>query len=93
MHVDDLKIPGLLSVAFVRSPYAHAKINGIDGSAALAVPGVHAVITAADLKKVLKNFYQESTGSETGENANEEAAADANVRFEAIPPFFRSCAG
>ena len=39
----------LVYAAFVRSPYAHAKINGIDASDALAVPGVHAVFTEADL--------------------------------------------
>ena len=35
---------------FVRSPVAHAKIKKIDTSAALALPGVHAVLTAADLE-------------------------------------------
>ena len=85
-YVDDLKLPGLLSVAFVRSPYAHAEIRGIDGSAALAVPGVHAVITAEDLKKVLKNFYQAPTGGETGEDSNEEAAADAKIVVPQVPP-------
>jgi carbon-monoxide dehydrogenase large subunit len=85
-YVDDLKLPGLVSVAFVRSPYAHAAINGIDGSAALAIPGVHAVITAADLKKVMKTFYQEPTGGETGEEANEEAAEDAGIPVPPVLP-------
>ena len=85
-YVDDLKLPGLVCMAVVRSPYAHAKINGIDGSAALAVPGVHAVITAADLKKVLKNFYMEPTGGETGEDASEEAAEDASIPVPDVLP-------
>ena len=47
--VDDVTRPGMLHACFVRSPFAHATINGIDASAALALPGVHAVFTAADL--------------------------------------------
>ena len=52
--VDDIKLAGMLHAAFVRSPYAHAKIGRIDKRAALAVPGVHAVITFADLPEVLQ---------------------------------------
>ncbi|MFZ5465052.1 MAG: aerobic carbon-monoxide dehydrogenase large subunit [Pseudomonadota bacterium] len=49
-YVDDIKLPGMLHGDFVRSPYAHARIKSIDASAALALPGVHAVLTAKDLK-------------------------------------------
>jgi carbon-monoxide dehydrogenase large subunit len=45
----DLRVPGLLAVAFLRSPHAHARIGDIDARAALAMPGVHAVVTGADL--------------------------------------------
>ena len=38
-YVDDLVLPRMLHVAFVRSPHAHAKIAAIDASAALKVPG------------------------------------------------------
>ncbi len=48
-YVDDIKLPGMLHMAIVRSPFASAKILSIDASAALAVDGVTAVITAADL--------------------------------------------
>jgi carbon-monoxide dehydrogenase large subunit len=48
-YVDDIGLPGTLHVAFVRSVYAHAKITGIDTSAALATPGVVAVYTGADV--------------------------------------------
>ena len=41
--VDDIHLAGELSVAFVRSPFAHARINSIDTSAALAIDGVEAV--------------------------------------------------
>lgn len=49
-YVDDITMPGMLFAAMVRSPYAHARILGIDKSRALAMPGVHAVLTADDLK-------------------------------------------
>jgi len=49
-YVDDVKMPGMLCGAMVRSPYAHARIKSINKEKALALPGVHAVITADDLK-------------------------------------------
>jgi len=49
-YVDDLKLPGMLFGDFVRSPYGHARIKSIDTSKAKALPGVVAVLTAADLK-------------------------------------------
>ena len=47
--VDDLECEGLLHAVIFRSSVAHGRIVSIDGSAALRLPGVHAVITAADL--------------------------------------------
>src|SRR6266511_1935651 len=44
-YVDDVKLPGMLYLDIVRSPYAHARITNIDAKAALALPGVLAVIT------------------------------------------------
>ena len=49
-YVDDVRLPGMLHSAIVRSPFAHAKINNVDVSAALELQGVHAVITGADLE-------------------------------------------
>ena len=49
-YVDDMKLPGMLFGDFVRSPYAHARIKSINTEAALSIPGVHAVLTAADLE-------------------------------------------
>jgi carbon-monoxide dehydrogenase large subunit len=51
-YVDDLRFPGLLHVAFVRSTHAHARVRGVDVAAASALPGVVAVFTAADLAGV-----------------------------------------
>ena len=44
----DVNLPGLLQGQILRSPHAHARINSIDTSKALALPGVKAVITADD---------------------------------------------
>ncbi len=54
LFVDDVQLPGMLHVAFVRSEHAHGRITGIDVSAAKTRPGVHAVYTAADLGAYLK---------------------------------------
>ena len=48
-YTDDLSLPGQLHAAFVRSPYGHAAIRGIDTAAAHAMPGVVAVFTGADV--------------------------------------------
>ncbi|HEV7664576.1 MAG TPA: aerobic carbon-monoxide dehydrogenase large subunit [Chloroflexota bacterium] len=48
-YVDDFDPPGVLHAAILRSPYGHARIGAINVSAARALPGVHAVYTAADL--------------------------------------------
>jgi carbon-monoxide dehydrogenase large subunit len=48
-YVDDVVLPDMLYLDIVRSPFAHAKINNIDTSKALAIPGVLAVITGKDL--------------------------------------------
>jgi carbon-monoxide dehydrogenase large subunit len=48
-YIDDIKLPGMLHGAVLRSPLAHAKILSIDASAAMAHPKVRAVVTGADL--------------------------------------------
>ena len=48
--VDDIEPAGTAHIAFVRSPHAHARILGVDASAALALPGVLRTLTAADWK-------------------------------------------
>src|SRR4051794_32963385 len=49
-YLDDIKLPGMVHGALLRSPYAHAKIVSIDTSKALAHPNVAAVVTAKDLE-------------------------------------------
>lgn len=48
-YVDDLSLPGMLHATFLRSPYAHARINSIQTDAARAIPGVIAVLTGKDV--------------------------------------------
>jgi carbon-monoxide dehydrogenase large subunit len=50
-YIDDLKLPGMLYLDIVRSPYAHARIKAIHAEKALAIPGVLAVVTGKDLDK------------------------------------------
>ena len=50
-YVDDVKLPGMLYMDIVRSPYAYAKIKSINTEKALAIEGVLAVITGKDLEK------------------------------------------
>jgi carbon-monoxide dehydrogenase large subunit len=47
-YVDDIRLPDTLHVAFVRSIYAHARVNGVDASEALKAPGVVAVYTGKE---------------------------------------------
>src|SRR3979411_3325639 len=51
--IDDITVPGMLHAAFVRSPHPHAAVHAIDAEHALAVPGVHSVVTLDDLAQVL----------------------------------------
>ncbi len=49
MFAADVSLPGLLHAKVLRSPHAHARLHAIDTRAAEALPGVHGVVTAADL--------------------------------------------
>jgi aerobic carbon-monoxide dehydrogenase large subunit len=75
-YVDDIKLPGMLHAAIVRSPYAHARIKSIDKSKALAVPGVVAVLVADDLKPV-KLDWMPTLGSDV-----QAVLADKKVCFQ-----------
>ena len=48
-YVEDLKLPGLTYLAFLRSPHAHARVTALRTDAARTAPGVLRVVTAADL--------------------------------------------
>ena len=51
--VSDVTLPRMAHVAFVRSPHAHARIRRIDAAAAKQAPGVIAIVTGAELAKVI----------------------------------------
>jgi carbon-monoxide dehydrogenase large subunit len=53
-YVTDIKLPRMLHAAFVRSPYAHARILSIDTSTAAAMQGVHLIATGDDLARLCK---------------------------------------
>jgi carbon-monoxide dehydrogenase large subunit len=51
-YTDDVDLPGMLELMFVRSPLPHARIKAIDASSALASPGVERVLTIEDLDRL-----------------------------------------
>ncbi len=61
-YIDDIKMTGMLFGDFVRSPYGHARVKSIDPSAALALPGVVAVLTAEDLKPLNLHYMPTLAG-------------------------------
>ena len=59
----DINLPGLLHGKILRSPHAHARIKSIDASKALALPGVKAVVTSADLAQPNGKFIDLGEGA------------------------------
>ena len=53
-YIDDIALQRMLHLAFVRSPYPHARIVAIDIAQAAAMPGVIRVVSAADLEGVVE---------------------------------------
>src|ERR1051325_11101126 len=53
VYVSDIELPRMAHVVFLRSPHAHAKITGIDASAAKRMPGVIAVVSGRELSTVI----------------------------------------
>ena len=53
LYVSDIELPRMAHVVFLRSPHAHAKINGIDASVAKQMPGVIAVVSGKELSSVI----------------------------------------
>lgn len=57
-YLDDLRLPGTVHLGILLSPYAHARIRSIDVSKALAAPGVVAVFTGEDIRRLTEPFLQ-----------------------------------
>jgi carbon-monoxide dehydrogenase large subunit len=78
--VDDIVRPGMLHACFVRSPFARARVVGIDPSAALALDGVHAVFTAEDLHPDVHDPWYTIIGKEIPDTPRP-PMAEGEVRF------------
>ncbi|QEN16209.1 xanthine dehydrogenase family protein molybdopterin-binding subunit [Mycolicibacterium sp. ELW1] len=83
-YVDDVVRPGMLHACFVRSPFAHARINHIDTSAAVAMPGVHAVLTAADLNHDVHEAWHAVAGKDVADTPRP-PLAEGEVKFVGDP--------
>lgn len=80
MYVDDLRLPGMAHLTLVRSPYAHARINSIDTSAAEQAPGVIGVYTG----EALAEFCGPMPGGGGGEGAPIEEEGLQNPTAEGV---------
>ncbi len=85
-YVDDIKLSGMAHVAFVRSAYAHARIRGIDKSAALALPGVVDVMDGHDLAKILVDVYAEEPAGDTGRGEHDEPVGTGEIIVPKVKP-------
>ncbi|MEU9700472.1 molybdopterin-dependent oxidoreductase [Streptomyces sp. NPDC047981] len=74
----DVEVPGLLHMKLLRSPHPHARIVSLDTSAALRVPGVHAVLTHEDAPDVL---YSSARHEHPTEDPDDTCVLDSTVRF------------
>ena len=63
-YVDDMTRPGMLHALIIRSPHGHARIRSIDPSAAMALPGVAAVVTAQDMPEIAQLPTRESADAD-----------------------------
>lgn len=82
--VDDVAVGGVWHLCFVRSPFPRAVIRGIDTTAAAAVPGVRAVLTAADLQGRVHAQWHTSMGPD-GPETPRPPLAEGEVRFVGDP--------
>ena len=62
--MDDIKIPGMLHAAFLRSPHAHARIRSVDVAAAQEMPGVEVVLTGEDILGIVPDLPTRSMSGE-----------------------------
>jgi 2-furoyl-CoA dehydrogenase large subunit len=83
VFVDDIKRHGMGFIHFVRSPYAHAHITGLDVSKAEAHPGVYGTLTGEEVAALTDPFFQ--IASVPGANVKDYALAVGKVRFVGEP--------
>src|SRR6266702_627499 len=82
-YSDDVNVPGQVYACFVRSPHAHARVGRVDAAAALATPGVIAVLTGAD---AAADGMKPLTHSPMPGNPHEDMVRPGDVSFIAPHP-------
>ena len=82
-YLEDLALPGLVHLVFLRSPHAHARLGRIDTSAARNMPGVLAVLTGAEVDRTLPQDLPGDWPSDFEENhqPSNKILAREKVRF------------
>ena len=83
--VDDMTRPGMLHALVIRSPHGHARIRSVDSSAATALPGVAAVITAEDVPEIAQLPTRESTDADEMHPARHPALAIGKACYAGQP--------
>ena len=86
-YLDDIHLPNMLYAAFVRSPFAHAKVTNINTLAALAANGVVAIYTLDDLRDFLVDTVMpvEQPSNALKLSASPSVLADGEVRYVGEP--------
>jgi aerobic carbon-monoxide dehydrogenase large subunit len=84
-YVADMRVPGMLEACVVRSPYAHAKLLGVESSAASAIKGVVAVVTANDLPSDLQPIPMRLTPATELAHALQMPLASSVVHYAGEP--------
>jgi CO/xanthine dehydrogenase Mo-binding subunit len=83
VYFDDVKRHGMGYLHFVRSPYAHARIESIDVSAVLELPGVHGTLTGDEVAILTDPFFQ--IAADPGGKVRDFALAVGKVRYVGEP--------
>jgi len=82
--VDDITRPGMLHACFVRSPFPRARIDGVHATEALALDGVHAVFTAADINPEVHELWYSIMGKDIPDTPRP-LLAEGEARFVGDP--------
>src|SRR5215470_16738470 len=77
----DVHLPGMLHGKVLRSPHPHARILSIDASRALALPGVHAVVTGADLPEIADSVQDAGEGTSNPHDISDNVLAKQKVLY------------
>ena len=93
VFIDDMSMPGMLYGAMLQSPHAHARIRGMDASAAIRLPGVKAVVTSQEAGLVRfgvsparydETLFCHDKVRHVGDNVAAVAAVDLETAMEAL---------